>query len=214
MIALLACNSEQKVRNLSASEQAAMDSAGIDGGVTARLRTYVPEAFYLQTPEADVINARQGFPIAEHRARGVAFKVRPDLTRTRIAALAERIWPEGYAVYRSRIGNGGEPDELCVLMTQQLDASILRYEQTDGINYSITTDSLIRILEDLDVQLTITGASHDWMEARIEQDVPDWNALAAKVYAHCPDVVDQGTGTVQALAEEMRRTKTLFLWWD
>lgn len=191
-----------------------MDSARIDAGVAVILRRHVPEAFYLHTPEADEINARSGFPLERHWARGVAFKVHPDSTMARIEALAERIRPEGYAIYRSRMGFGGEPDEVCVLKTQQLDMAILRYEQTDGINYEITTDSLIQVLEAWDLQLTVIGASSDWMDARIGSPVSDWNELARKVYAFCPDVVDQGTGTVEALAEEMRRTKTLYLWWD
>ncbi len=191
-----------------------MDSARIDAGVTAILRTHVPESFYLHIPEADEINARSGFPMEWHPARGVAFKVHPDSTTARIEALAERIRPEGYSIYRSRMGFDGEPDEVCVLMTQQMDMAILRYEQTDGINYEITTDSLIQVLEAWDLQLTVIGASSDWMDANIGNPVSDWNVLARQVYAFCPDVVDQGTGTVEALAEEMRRAKTLYLWWD
>lgn len=207
-------SAQPKVRDFSPSEQAAMDIAQIDTGVAAVLRTHVPEPFYLHTPEADDINARSGFAVARHPFRGVAFKVHPDSTMARIESITKRIRPEGYAIYRSRMGFGGEPDEVCVLMTQQLDMVILRYEQTDGINYDITTDSLIQVLEAWDLKLTVIGASSDWMEASIDTPVSDWNVLARQVYAFCPDVVGQGTGTVEALAEEMRRTNTLYLWWD
>jgi Domain of unknown function (DUF4253) len=186
----------------------------MDGGVAARLRTRVPETFYLHTPEADVLHERSGFPVAMHPWRGIACLVHPDSARARIEAIAYDIAPEGYSVYRSRMGVSGGPDELCVLMTQQLDMAILRYEQTDGINYDITTDSLIHTLEGWDLQLSIIGASHDWMEARIGKDIRDWHALAEQVYAFCPDVVDQGSGTVETLADEMERSKILYLWWD
>lgn len=214
---LLGCgqtNTAQQVRELSATEQAAMDSAHIGDGISAVLRTHIPETFHLHTPEADEINARSGFDVGRHPWRGVAFKVHPDSTEARIAAIAERIGAEGYTAYRSRMGFGGEPDEVCVLMTQQDDRAVLRYERTDGINYEITTDSLIRTLDAWNLQLRITGASYDWMEASIGAPVQDWDSLAQQVYAFCPDVVDQGTGTVEALAEELRRTKTLYLWWD
>jgi len=39
-------------------------------------------------------------------------------------------------------------------------------------------------------------------------------AFAEEVYQFCPDVVDQGAGSIDALAEEMKRTNALFLWWD
>lgn len=218
---LLACDltgnkrPSKLIREFSPSEQAAMDSARIDYGVSIQLRTHVPETFYLHKPEADLINARSGFPPKQHMFKGVAFKVAPDSVSSRIAALSKRIFPEGYMMYRSR-RSFAEADEVCVLMTQQDPTAILRYEQTDGMNYGITTDSLISVLDSWwqELDLNLTGASHDWVEASIGKPPADWNELAKRVYAVCPDVVDQGTGSVDALAEEMERTRTLYLWWD
>ena len=220
--ALLACGQgvsgpqEERVRGLSPSEQAAMDSAHIDGGVSAVLRSKIRETFYLHTPEADEINRRSGFPAQKHMFRGVAFKVHPDSTADRIAAISDRIRPEGYIAYRSRMGFGDEHDEVCVLQTQQVDMAILRYEQTDGINYDITTDSLVSVLLEWskELDLSITGASGDWVEASIGKEPKNWKEFAARVYAFCPDIVDQGTGSVAALEDEMKRTRTLYLWWD
>lgn len=220
-VTLLACgqgNTDQRyqdVRDFSASEQAAMDSARIDGGVAGVLRTKIRETFYLHTPEADEISGRSGFSATKHNYRGVAFRVSPDSTTARIAAIAKRISPESYRAYRSRMGFGGEPDEVCVMFALD-DMDILRYEQTDGINYDITTDSLISVLREWskELGLTVVGASSDWVDATIEKEPSDWNALAAKVYMFCPDVVEQGAGSVEALAEEMKRNKTLYLWWD
>jgi hypothetical protein len=219
---LLACgqgSSEpqtERVRGLSPSEQAAMNSANVDGGVSAVLRSKIRETFYLHTPEAYDMNRRNDFLAQKHAFRGVAFKVHPDSTADRIAAIAHRIRPEGYKAYRSRMGFGGEHDEVCVLQTQQVDLGILRYEQTDGINYDITTDSLVSVLLEWskEFDLSITGASGDWVEASIGKEPKDWNEFAARVYAFCPDVVDQGTGSVAALADQMKQTRTLYLWWD
>jgi hypothetical protein len=38
--------------------------------------------------------------------------------------------------------------------------------------------------------------------------------FAKEVYQFCPDVVDQGTETVEALASERKRTNRVYLWWD
>jgi Domain of unknown function (DUF4253) len=38
--------------------------------------------------------------------------------------------------------------------------------------------------------------------------------LAAEVYELCPDVVDQGTMTVEVLEEENKASGRIFLWWD
>ena len=56
------------------------------------------------------------------------------------------------------------------------------------------------------------GAGLDWMEARFVNPPKDFTLFAKEVYDFCPDVVDQGTETVDALAKEMQRTNTLYLW--
>jgi len=35
-----------------------------------------------------------------------------------------------------------------------------------------------------------------------------------ELYDFCPDIVDQGTGTMEALKLEITRTRELYLWWD
>lgn len=51
-------------------------------------------------------------------------------------------------------------------------------------------------------------------EAVFKKTPADMDAFAREVYEFCPDVVDQGVGTVHALAREMRKTGALYLWWD
>jgi hypothetical protein len=38
--------------------------------------------------------------------------------------------------------------------------------------------------------------------------------LAQHLYEFCPDIVDQGCGSVDALADELAMTGRLVLWWD
>ncbi len=62
--------------------------------------------------------------------------------------------------------------------------------------------------------LTVIGAGLDWTEARITRPPADMLPFARAVYQFSPDVVDQGTGSVEELAKEMRRSGTVYLWWD
>ena len=88
--------------------------------------------------------------------------------------------------------------------------------RTDGINYELTHEDVVTRLREWDAQygLRITGANFDWLEARIERMPTDLLAFARAVYAFCPDIVDQGTESVEALADEIRRSGSLYLWWD
>jgi hypothetical protein len=62
--------------------------------------------------------------------------------------------------------------------------------------------------------LRLVGAGSDWIEAEFTRPPSDWKVFAAEVYEFCPDVVDQGTGSVPALAEEMKAQNAVYLWWD
>ena len=60
----------------------------------------------------------------------------------------------------------------------------------------------------------ITGATIDTIEGRFLAPAPDPDDLAKRIHAFCPDIVDQGVGSVDALAEELPNTDQLVLWWD
>lgn len=42
----------------------------------------------------------------------------------------------------------------------------------------------------------------------------DAMALAMEQYVLCPDIVDQGIGTVGALADTLMQSSVWFFWWD
>lgn len=119
--------------------------------------------------------------------------------------------PPGHLVFRS----GRRLDHVAVLRADDPYAP-LRVMSTNGANYGLYTDEVIARLREWDARygVRITGAWGDWVEAGFVRPPPDMLAFAREVYDFCPDVVDQGTETVEALAEEMRRSSTVFLWWD
>ena len=61
---------------------------------------------------------------------------------------------------------------------------------------------------------TSPGLIFDWFEAAFETPPKDYTKFAREVYAFCPDIVDQGAGSVEELAKEIERTKSVYLWWD
>ena len=54
----------------------------------------------------------------------------------------------------------------------------------------------------------------DWVEGRFRSAIRDADALARRFYAFCPDIVEQGTETVAALARELSESQRLYCWWD
>lgn len=92
---------------------------------------------------------------------------------------------------------------------------VLRACGTSGGD-ALPTEALIRVLADWQARhpFTVYGADRDWVA--LEFDVPTDDALtfASEIIAFCPDVLDEDTPTPQALADDLRETRRLFLWWD
>jgi hypothetical protein len=98
--------------------------------------------------------------------------------------------------------------------TSQMD--ILRIAATDAINYGMQTEDLVNRLRQWDAAygIDIYMADSDTIELHLKTLPPDLHAFAKELYAFCPDIVDQGIGTVEKLEESIRQSHDVFLWWD
>jgi hypothetical protein len=123
--------------------------------------------------------------------------------------------PLGYHVYWTAMNFGKGPDEVSI-MNGGDGFSFIKLRGTSGTSYTIGTDSVIAKLKEWAplYDLRIVGAGVDWVQADIGRPPRDVTAFAKEVYLFCPDIVDQGSTTIAALADDIRDSKTLFLWWD
>ena len=96
----------------------------------------------------------------------------------------------------------------------QLD--IPRLVRSDAANYDMGTEDLVRKLReyDRDYGIGIFHAETDTIGFTLLNAPDDMPAFAADLYAFCPDVVDQGLGSVEALEESVEAYGQVYLWWD
>lgn len=87
---------------------------------------------------------------------------------------------------------------------------------TSGVNCGIGPGYLVEWLQGLEeIQpFVLLGIGHDLVAGRFLSPIVDPEGLAQEMYELCPDIVDQGTGTVEELAESLAESDSLFLWWD
>ena len=134
-----------------------------------------------------------------------------------VFSLKGKFKEKGYLIFllENNFNIGNKLDNIGVLKTTD-KYTVLKQIGTDGINHDITNDSLLSIIKHFDknYSLELIGASGDWCEFIIHKEPKNWIQFAKEVYKVCPDVVDQGTETVEALADEMKKTKRLYFWWD
>ena len=93
---------------------------------------------------------------------------------------------------------------------------MLRAARSDAVNFGIETEELIERLQGLHERynFAIFHAETDTIEFTFESLPKDVRPLAEEIYELCPDIVDQGCGSVEALAKGIRDTRMVLLWWD
>ncbi|WP_289154351.1 DUF4253 domain-containing protein [Porticoccus sp. W117] len=149
------------------------------------------------------------------KAKGVLLKVKPNSGWNVVKTLRKNLSDSPYQAYFYDNNFGYGDDEVAVVPTKD-SIQYLKTVKTNGLNYDLTADDVLKkYIEWNDrFDLRLLGAGMDWLQADVTKDGIDWRQFAKEVYEFCPDVVDQGTGTVEALESEMRKSKTLYLWWD
>lgn len=179
----------------------------------------LPEALLVQAKSAGRnLHQLQGTDDEGNPVKGAGITVEvPAEKADAVARKLQTAAPSGWIAFVSahNFGIGGQLDEVSILKAASF-ADVLRVMGTNGWNYDIGPDKIIARLQLWDQRygIVLRGAGFDWLEAAFQREPPDMAAFAKEVYEFCPDVVEQGTGTVEALVAEMKRTQTVYLWWD
>ena len=126
----------------------------------------------------------------------------------------DKLRQEGKYIFISEIAHNGYKVGLTGATSDPY--KLMEFAETNGANYDIETSHIIDKYKKWDSEFGITpiAIGFDFCECQIKNKNIDYKKLADEVYEFCPDVVDQGTETVEALEEEMRRTGSIYLWWD
>ena len=203
---------------LNASERIICDTLHLDTTILIEIRRFNSkpiEPFHYSLGR--MIKDGKEYEVDPVRLQGILLEEENSKSYRLIYDLKNTLKSKGYTIFmlEKNFNIDRKADVIGVLKT--LDKySIIKQIGTDGINYDITNDSLLTVIKQFDKKYSIDliGASGDYCEFDIQNSPTDWKVFADEVYKVCPDVVDQGTGTIEALAEEMKRTKRLYFWWD
>lgn len=92
---------------------------------------------------------------------------------------------------------------------------ILRLARTNALNYDMDTEDLIQELQKLydEAPFTIQKATTDTLILILDHPPRDIPAYCEKLYELCPDIVDQGVGSVEHL-KPLVESCLVYLWWD
>ncbi len=140
---------------------------------------------------------------------------RPDGGSEFLAQLQQEILEAGSHLIKSGHGTDGKPVTGLLFPTADKYA-ILAALDTNADNYGLDTRRIIRWLRQLEQRhpFVLTGCGHDYLEGRFLEPVRHAAPLARRMYQFCPDIVEQGCGSVRRLAELLEQTGQFCFWWD
>jgi ankyrin repeat protein len=131
-------------------------------------------------------------------------------------ALQQRFLDRGCFVYEpDKYYDTEGPKKLNILPTMN-KYDVIALHQTNGCNYGIGTGYIVQWLQALEIEqpFILTLIAHDTLEGRFLTPIAEPEKLAKRMYDFCPDIVDQGCGSVEKLAQSLRASDNLFFWWD
>jgi hypothetical protein len=130
-----------------------------------------------------------------------------------VKRLKSKYRENGYLIFVFE-GEDGKKNVAIIKGTDDLD--ILRYRRTDGINYDLENDDIVKKVSEWKTKygLIVIGCSRDWLQVEFDKLPTDINVFAKEVYEFCPDSVDQGVGTLDKLKEAINEMNGIWLWWD
>ncbi len=131
-----------------------------------------------------------------------------------IEELQRQFLEQGCFVYESDHVLQG-PEKLFILPTTD-KYDVIALHQTNGCNYGIGPGYVVEWLKQLEAEqpFILTCIAHDTLSGRFLTLIQDPEGLAEQMVEFCPDLVDQGCGSVEVLAEDLAANDSLFFWWD
>jgi len=107
----------------------------------------------------------------------------------------------------------GLPAAVLAKRQAELDARNPKYAElyeknTNGINCGLTTDDVVKKLEQWDARYTIeiSEIDNDRLNVKFFELPDDLAALAREIYDFCPDVIEQGFGVMDEMVNMMEET--------
>jgi hypothetical protein len=142
---------------------------------------------------------------------------REERLRLLLERLQEEVWEAGAYLLLARLWGAAEGLPLLLFPTND-PYTVLLARGTHGDNYGLRPRHVVAWLREMAQShpWMLTAAAVDFLEGKFLQPLTKVQArpLAERMSEFCPDIVDQGCGSVGALALELVRTQRLFFWWD
>lgn len=159
------------------------------------------------------IDEETGDVLSDRFFNGVFTEATEERAIDYVTKLKKRFRENGYLIF---VFEGEDYKMGVAVINGTDDLDILRYRRTDGINYGLENEDVVKKMSEWKAKygLIVIGCSRDWLQVEFDKLPADMDAFAQEVFEFCPDSVEQGVGTIEKLKEVISEMKGIWLWWD
>ncbi|WP_373077133.1 DUF4253 domain-containing protein [Fusobacterium varium] len=194
-----------KKNNLSSSEEKILNEIGFDKELVIEVKSLIKSDF----KQLPAIDQETGDIKKDKYYNGIYFEKYND----NYIKIKEKLEKNNYRVF---LFETNYPEKHVAIIKGRDKFDILKYRRTDGINYGLGTEDIIDKISEWDkkYEIDIIGCSRDWVLIKLNKLPQNLDEFSKEVYEFCPDIVDQGVGSLENLKKSIKIDKELFLWWD
>jgi len=184
-----------KIESLSSADKV------LSKALRVEVRTYSTYDFGREKDNRSV-----SFILSEERALKVLPVLRASLGSDLVAFIGTSQW----------LGQEKHTGVEIVVANGKSQFDILRIARSDAVNYDMLTEDIIKRLQEYDGKygIDIFQAETDTIRFRLKSLPGNMKEFSEDLYEFCPDIVDQGAGSVDALTREISGNRMVYLWWD
>jgi hypothetical protein len=182
----------------------------------------VPDSFPQLLAALQQLTGSQPIPFVGERdgespipSAGFAFQTHSDTLAKALAdTLTRLVRPKGFHTFAYNDQAGIGDPYVVAMPTPDWYASI-ELVATAG-NPSPDSQEIVSWLRALESEqpFIVAGIGRDYIAGRFLTALKDPRELARRFNEFCPDIVNQGTGSVRNLEIELRESLYLYCWWD
>ncbi len=194
-----------KKNNLSSSEEKILNEIGFDKELVIEVKSLIKSDF----KQLPAIDQETGDIKKDKYYDGIYFEKYND----NYIKIKEKLEKNNYRVF---LFETNYPEKHVAIIKGRDKFDILKYRRTDGINYGLETEDIIDKITEWDkkYEIDIIGCSRDWVLIKLNKLPQNLDEFSKEVCEFCPDIVDQGVGSLENLKKSIKKDRELFLWWD
>ncbi len=169
--------------------------------------------------ESDVFDENGNWAIRRNELRGVIYLALPEEISDQLIRSIRNNWKNlGIGAHKTNLSfdDNWNPIYDLAVVKGYTDYELLEIYYVSGVNYDITNEKVLSQIrkwqESIDMYFVTFDDSR--FEAVITDFKYDFTKLAQENYDLCPDVIEQGYGSMEMLIKGLKESNYLWCWWD